>query len=144
MTIPWAAAGQRAALRAFVLALGLVAAHEATAQSVADPLEGRWAGHGSDTRGDEFDIELRIFADGSTSVAYEGVFEGPYQCAGLLLPMTTGRRRFYREVITEGTCIDGATVTLGPLADHTQLSFDWLGTWEESGLSAHGTLTRRQ
>jgi hypothetical protein len=118
-------------------ALALFAASPAFADS---PYAGRWIGHGVDTRGDTFDMVVVIHADGSASIAYDGMFQdNHYACDGALLPIRADPKRMvFRETFYAGTCISGAEVTLFQGKDG--LGFAWRGVWEEQGLTAQGAL----
>ena len=96
-----------------------------------DPWSGAWRGHAVDNRGDQFDIALRILPDGSTTLAYDGVFEGvAYHCDALLLATDLrGDAHSYREAIVGGGCINGGEVRVRRKAQDLQLN--WRG--EENG-----------
>jgi hypothetical protein len=132
----------RAALIAGLLALTVAAPVMVTPAGAADIFGGGWGGHGVDTRGDEFDIKIAIYPDGSAAIAYAGHFQDKsYECDGLLLPISaTPKKRVYREVIQTGTCISGAEVTL--IQGKDGIGFSWRGVWEEKGLTAQGALHR--
>jgi hypothetical protein len=129
-------------MRKTIFALIMAASAFAAPAHAADIFGGGWGGHGVDARGDEFDIKLAIYPDGSSAIAYAGKFEDKtYVCTGLLLPISaTAKKRVYREVIQTGTCISGAEVTL--IQGKDGLGFSWLGVWEEKGLTAQGALHR--
>jgi hypothetical protein len=117
-------------------------AFAAPALAQTNPYAGTWAGHGFDTRNDQFDMAVTIHADGSARIAYDGALEGrSYKCAASLLPIRANARRMvFREAVVEGTCISGAEVTLFQGKDG--LGFEWRAVWEEKGLTAQGALKR--
>jgi hypothetical protein len=120
-------------------ALALVAVSPALA---ASPYAGRWSGHGQDSRGDQFDMVVTIHDDGSAGISYDGNFQkNAYTCKGSLLPIRASATRLvFRETFYEGTCIDGAEVTLFQGKDG--LGFAWKAVWQEKGVTAIGALKR--
>jgi hypothetical protein len=100
---------------------------------------GVWTGAGVDSRKLGFDIRVRIYADGSATIAYPSE-----PCDGLLLGDGVRRQaRIYREKITEGvdTCLDAARVALR-LDRAGKLHYRWSGIDHGARVTARGVLTR--